>query len=368
MRANDKNEKNYADQIDIWFKIFEYLDQKSLSQIPLVCQNFRDFSNLSLFKKIKNKANFPLDYTQQPTQINEKYLADHVLELEGEHLVYIQPKQLHCYNRRTKTSSFIPIDCKKIFSAVNLSEGLVAVGSDDNTVKLWQINDSKFKTTLKAHQYTVSALLVKKQFLISGSWDHNIIQWSKASSTDTEYKPTNYFNGHTSWVRALLDLPGDLFASAGNDKQILIWNTQQTTPHKSLSTTKAIYTLAPCKNQNYFISGNADGEIELWDWKNQIKHLTLKVHIKPVKFLLPLYDDFFVSASEDGTLKILSITSNIINIIHASSFNQPITMLMQLRNGLLLVGTKDRTIKLSFPELSPEKEKENITTITKRPE
>ncbi len=74
--------------------------------------------------------------------------------------------------------------------------------------------------TLTEHTNGVYSLIVlSNDLLASGSGDKTIIIWNIKS----EYK-MNTLIGHTDWVRSLAVLPDGYLASGSDDKTIKIWN------------------------------------------------------------------------------------------------------------------------------------------------
>ena len=62
-----------------------------------------------------------------------------------------------------------------------ISKIILASGSRDETIKIWNIEDRSIMSTLSGHTGTVSALCyVKEGVLVSGSLDNSLIIWSKS--------------------------------------------------------------------------------------------------------------------------------------------------------------------------------------------
>ena len=73
----------------------------------------------------------------------------------------------------------------------------LASGSDDNTVRLWDINSGQLKATLEGHTRPVYSVAFSPDgsALASGSGDKTIRLWNAGSG---ESQAT--LDGHTSWV------------------------------------------------------------------------------------------------------------------------------------------------------------------------
>ncbi|KAI5116430.1 hypothetical protein M0805_000209 [Coniferiporia weirii] len=138
-------------------------------------------------------------------------------------------------------------------------------------------------------------------------WDVNM--YSKANSS---IEPLAVYSGHTSVV-------GDVdwhateeytFASVGDDKQLMIWDTREPkTPHSTVQAhDKEILSVAwGLANDNLIVTGGADNQIALFDRRNDVRRLhTFESHTDEVLHLSwsPHYPTVFASASSDRRINI----------------------------------------------------------------
>lgn len=152
---------------------------------------------------------------------------------------------------------------------------LLASGSDDKCIKIWNIDqradqESLYEciNTINGHTQPITCLLfAADNVLISGSEDTSIKVWN--------YKTENglclaTLSGHKFWINALIKVNEDLIASASNDTLIKIWN-----------------------------------------YRNFQCVLTLAGHVQAVKILFktPTNDYTIVSSSDDKTVKVWDITT-----------------------------------------------------------
>lgn len=100
---------------------------------------------------------------------------------------------------------------------------LLASCSADMTAKLWDTDSYTCVKTLKGHDHSLSAVL----FLPSGdqlltcSRDESIKLWEVSNGFCTKT-----YNGHSDWVRCIsISLDGEYIASGGVDQSIIIWQT-----------------------------------------------------------------------------------------------------------------------------------------------
>eukprot|EP01035_Chromulina_nebulosa_P017105 gene17105-22619_t len=98
---------------------------------------------------------------------------------------------------------------------------LLASCSSDMSAKLWDMSTFNCIKTLRGHDHTLSAIkfLPSNDHIITCSRDKTIKCWEVSSGFCIRT-----FNGHSDWVRCIaISLDGDHIASAGTDQTIIIW-------------------------------------------------------------------------------------------------------------------------------------------------
>ena len=88
-----------------------------------------------------------------------------------------------------------------------ISNKILASGSWDKNIKLWNVEDRSIMSTLSGHTFGVSALCyVKEGILVSGSWDNSLIIWSKSTPESSTYSHRQTLTGHKSDIRGIIRL------------------------------------------------------------------------------------------------------------------------------------------------------------------
>lgn len=98
---------------------------------------------------------------------------------------------------------------------------VLATGSEDNTIKLWEVNTGKMIDTLSGHSWSVVALAFSTdgEMLVSGSWDKTVKLWM----VHTKKEIITLF-GHVDSVSAVAVSPdAQLIATGSRDKTIKLW-------------------------------------------------------------------------------------------------------------------------------------------------
>lgn len=115
--------------------------------------------------------------------------------------------------------------------AVTPNGQIIVSGSEDNTIKLWDLNSGKCLATLVGHEAGVRAVAISPdgQLLVSGSADHTIKLWQLPSVENEPIclDPIYTLTGHSDDVKCLaISNDGQILASGSQDKTIKLWNLE----------------------------------------------------------------------------------------------------------------------------------------------
>ena len=102
---------------------------------------------------------------------------------------------------------------------------ILATGSDDNTIKLWEVDTGQLICTLLGHSWSVVAVTFSTdgETLISGSRDKTVKLWRMSTKQEIAT-----LSGHVDSVSAVAVSPvAQLIASGSRDKTIKLWEFVQ---------------------------------------------------------------------------------------------------------------------------------------------
>jgi ribosome assembly protein 4 len=124
--------------------------------------------------------------------------------------------------------------------------------------------------TLTSHTNDLYALtLLPNGLLASGSSDTKIMIWNI-----TKTSPLYTLTGHTNWVRALVVINAEYLVSGAEDNKIILWSlTNNYAQVKSWQASSKVLSLAFDSTLNVLASGdvNSANNVKLWDsslWAN----------------------------------------------------------------------------------------------------
>jgi WD40 repeat protein len=226
---------------------------------------------------------------------------------------------------------------KGLVTLIELSDGHLASGSRDHTIKIWD-RAGNCINTLKGHTNTVCTLIeLLDGNLASSSMDHTIKIWDRAG------KCINTFKGHTGFVGKVIELSDKFLASCSFDNLIKIWDKAAGQCVKTLNGhTSAVHTLTKLSD-GCLASGSSDKTIKIWDKAGKCI-TTLEGHTYSVNTLTELSDGLLASGSRDHTIKIWDRAGKCINTLNGHKGD--VQTLIELSDGLIASGSMDNTIKI----------------------
>ncbi|MEG3956800.1 WD40 repeat domain-containing protein, partial [Microcoleus sp. herbarium2] len=236
----------------------------------------------------------------------------------------------------------------KLVNGVSFSPNgkLLATGSSDNTVKLWDTSTGKEIKTLTGHTKPVYRVSFSPngKLLATGSADNTVKLWD--TSTGKEIKT---LTGHTNSVYAVSVSPdGKLLATGSADNTVKLWDTSTGKEIETLTGhTNWIYAVSFSPNGKLLATGSADNTVKLWDTSTGKEIVTLSGHTNSVravsfspngKLLTTSSGDKTVKLWDTRTGKEIKTLTGHTNWVYAVSFSPD--------GKLLATGSGDKTVKL----------------------
>ncbi|MBP5974962.1 protein kinase [Brasilonema sp. CT11] len=235
--------------------------------------------------------------------------------------------------------------------------GIVASGSFDTTVKLWNLSTRKEIFTLEGNAGSVYSVATSPdgRTVASGNGDKTIKLWNLFTGQQIY---TLY--GHSSSVESVAISPDSkMLASGSFDGSIKLWDLPS---GREIATLKehsgAVKSVAFSPDGQILASGSEDNTIKLWNLKNKQLIRTLKGHSQPIRSVAisPIRSDFrslggrlggiLASSSADDTIKLWDLaTGQEIYTFKGHSFS--VNSVAFTSDGKTLAsGSSDHTIKL----------------------
>ncbi len=230
---------------------------------------------------------------------------------------------------------------------------ILASAGLDRTVKLWQVSTGKLLLTLDGHSDWVLSVAISPRFplLASGSWDKTVKLWHLATG-----KLLHTLTGHSGGVRSVAFSPdGQTLASGSWDKTVKLWQ---------LATGKLLHTLTghtePVSSVAFSLqspialaSGSEDKTVKLWqpDTGGRAPGAallnTLTDHTKWVNAIaFNPRSQILASGSRDQTIKLWHLpTGKLLHTICEDSYSVN-SVAFSPDGQILASGSEDKTVKI----------------------
>lgn len=158
-----------------------------------------------------------------------------------------------------------------------------------------------------------------KGLLLSASEDQTICLWDIASAEkDKTAKAKTIYQLHTAGVQdvAWHGLHDSIFASVGDDKKLILWDTRSSTSTKASYVVEAHNAEVNCVSFNPFsefvlATGSTDKTVALWDLRNlNMKLHSFESHTDDVLQVSwsPHYETIFASAGTDRKVNVWDLS------------------------------------------------------------
>ncbi|KAJ4456856.1 putative Protein will die slowly [Paratrimastix pyriformis] len=188
----------------------------------------------------------------------------------------------------------------------------ICTGSDDRTVRIWDVDMTKQLAVLKGHTGYVHSVAFSPQpnIIASGSYDETIRLWDTTTGTCCRV-----IKAHTEPVTCVsFNKDGTQLLSSSMDGLCRIWDTATGQCIKSLGDPENMEPVGHSlfsPNGKFLLASNLNSQIRLWDIngtcpKRYVGHINTQYCITSA-LLMPLADKFVVSGSEDGMVHVWNL-------------------------------------------------------------
>jgi hypothetical protein len=179
-----------------------------------------------------------------------------------------------------------------------------ASGSDDRTIRIWEIPSGRLIANLEGSRGEVYAVAFSTdgKYLLSGGRDRVLRLWDLQTQ-----KQVRVYQGHTDSVRSVAFSPNGKWAvSGGDDRSLRIWDTASGDEKMTLEGhTDAVTSAVWSSDGQMILSGSRDGTARWWNWARQKQLARLEGHAGAVLSVALAHDGkTALSGGNDKTVRL----------------------------------------------------------------
>jgi WD40 repeat protein len=230
--------------------------------------------------------------------------------------------------------------------AVAPDSNWMASGSDDGTVRIWNMGTRQEWATVKGDADRVVAVAVAPDgsWIASGSGDKTVRIWDTRTG-----QARAVLEGHSGAVLAVAVAPdGSWIASGSGDKTVRIWDTRTGQARAVLEGhSGAVLAVAVAPDGSWIASGSIDRTVRIWDAKTGQARVIFEDHILMVEAMAVSPDGSWIaSGGEDKTVKIWDVGTTEIRTV-LEGHTQGVKALAVSPDGSWLAsGSDDKTVRI----------------------
>lgn len=225
--------------------------------------------------------------------------------------------------------------------AVSSKYGVIASGSIDDTIKLWDIRTGQELKTLKGHRSWVNSVAFSPdgKLLISGSADKTIKLWDVQNGREIRT-----FLGHNDQVSSVsFSSDNHTFASTGWDRNIKMWDIHASRSLRTLA--GGCYAIAFSPDGTVLAAEGDNNAVKLWNVASGQVTNILVGHSRPVQSLAFSKDGRLIaSGSLDRTIRLWDAQTGQVLKTLADGFIEAVEF--SSNGDILLTSNKDNAITL----------------------
>jgi hypothetical protein len=148
--------------------------------------------------------------------------------------------------------------------AFNPNGDQLAAGGNEQTIKLWNLNTNVNPQILTGHEGIIHSLTFSPdgRTLVSGSWDKTIRLWALDSASELEQ-----IQNDDSIYSVAFSPDGQLIACGSFNETITIWEANTGTLLRTLQGhgMRTVYAVAFHPNSHQIVSGDLSNNVRIWD-------------------------------------------------------------------------------------------------------
>jgi len=240
-----------------------------------------------------------------------------------------------------------------VYGVAITSDGKTVVsGSGDKTLKVWDLETGRCRATFEGHTEGVLGVAVTSdgKTVVSGSWDKTLKAWDLETG-----RCRATFEGHTDEVWGVAVSPnGKTIVSGSWDKTLKVWDLETGRCGATFEGhASAVYGVAVSPNGKTVVSGSGDKTLKVWDLETGRCRATFEGHTKGVFGVAVTSDGkTVVSGSWDETLKAWDLETGRCRATFGGHTDVVRCVAVTSDGNMMVSGSDDETLRVWYIPLT----------------
>ncbi|HOE66378.1 MAG TPA: serine/threonine-protein kinase [Candidatus Hydrogenedentes bacterium] len=219
-------------------------------------------------------------------------------------------------------------------------------GSEDNTLRLWELASGRCMRIYEGHTGSVDAIAVSAngQFAVSASRDRSFRIWDLMAG-----KCVRVIETHRDATRSVCLAPnGRQILTRGADNSLQLWELSTGTVARTLAG-HADWVKAICFSPagRYALSGSADGTLRLWEVDGALCLRIFEGHVGAVEAIALSEDGAYaLSGGADRTLRLWEVATGKCLRVMSGHTDSVLSIALSQNAKLAVSGGPDRTVRV----------------------
>jgi hypothetical protein len=240
---------------------------------------------------------------------------------------------------------------------------VIASGSRDKTVRLWDLQGNPIGQPFHGHQDRISSIAFSPDgtVIASGSGDSTVRQWNFHGNPIGQF-----FHGHEARVTSVAFSPdGRVIASSSDDGTVRLWESYGNPIGQPFhGHTDSIYSVAFSPDGGVIVSGSDDRTVRLWDLQGNPVGQPFHGHTDSIYSVAFSPDGTVIaSGSRDGTVRLWNLQGDPLCEPIRGHQGEVWTVTFSPDGRTVASGSSDTTIRLWSVQVNDDKFTSNLYAL-----
>ncbi|KAE9969723.1 hypothetical protein EG328_006699 [Venturia inaequalis] len=189
-------------------------------------------------------------------------------------------------------------------TCLQFHDNILATGSYDSMIKIWNLDTGKVLRTLTGHTLGVRCLQFEESQLVSGSLDGTvkIWDWRKGELQKTLHGPRKGV--------VCVNFAGHYLCAGSMDSDIYVWNQESKRSYKLKGHSDFVNSVKVDVPSRTLLSASDDCTVRLWDLETGETLRVFEKHVGPIQQVVALPHEFEMDESDLADAPILDYDSD----------------------------------------------------------